>query len=208
MAVVPDDAYRRVVDYLERSQNNVDVTGHFSYSQNALVEETAQFLFPAAYKMPTSPYYHSSIMSAWAQSNGPRFRELAKHSNTYEKWPGETRTATPSDTGYKTIQNVVKVEQTKTYEKENWNTTRKTYEDYYWAFVNSSDPVFAQQAFSGMLEKVTLDMEPNHDMSSWVEDVPEIKQLSNKRIFFMTPMPYMAIVLLIFEILQIIGILH
>ena len=61
----------------------------------------------------------------------------------------------------------------------------KTYQDYYWDYVNAKDPYSAQEALSAMLDKVTEYQEPNTEMTSWVEE-PKATVAVVKRTFSVT----------------------
>lgn len=179
--------------------------GKYAYPTSYLnerVDDTARFLFPAAFSYP------ESVVQAWGQSNDPRFRELSRHTYTV---------ATPDDTGYNTMQSVIKKEQDNAvtraaarYESNGVTTyiypDNKTYKDYYWGFVNSKDTYEAAENFSKMLDKVTLDMEPAEGMASWVEE-PKKEEVAVKS--FNPVLRYtqiLAFVVFINLILQLLGV--
>lgn len=152
------DANLRYADVLFLKK---EVESNLMYSSNSRVEETAKFLFPAAYSYNVTDY--------WGSGN----------CNTYEKLPEETRTLKvvnefldPPKKPYTAPASVAKVTETK----------KDLYTEAYWVYVNSVDSVSATDNLSKMLEYVTMDLEPNHDMSSWVEELVQTKKPEKRKL--------------------------
>lgn len=87
-----------------------------------------------------------------------------------------------------------------------------TYEDLYWEFVNATDSVKAADSLAQMLTKVDMRLEPNHDMSSWVEDKADISDVTftpfYKRTTVMEYACLLAIIAWIHITLQVFGVIR
>jgi hypothetical protein len=201
MAACISHVNRRVTDYIEGSRNLV------GWIENVYLDSTG---LPTALSALTPQQIRDMSLSDYA---------VYRAKSNYAYMPGgpwsnpEPKT---SDSGYNTTQKVITAEMVKepmsqalaAIETAPKPEKKLTYSQYYWKYVNASDGMVAAEAFANMIDSVTVDMEPNEEMSSWLEEPRAEVKLSNTKVFFMSPVPYIIMISVIYCTLGFLGIIH
>lgn len=95
-------------------------------------------------------------------------------SHTYEKLPDETTRIKQPVITAEMIRKPLE-EALEAAKLPSNRVVRKTYEQYYWAYVTATNSLSAAENFAEMINSVTEDMEPAEGMHSWVKDPEERK---------------------------------
>jgi hypothetical protein len=169
MVNLSDTACGRILDYHETNHplaNSVN---------NERVSETAQFLFPRAYYAsakdlyPDSPLAQQALDRAYYIQKSRVEADLARKNEYIKKQEILLEKSRQSIAEVNTI-TAEMVRKPLKEALDSIEESKDTYETLYWKYVNATDTVKAAEALANMLAKVTMDLEPNHDMSSWVEE--------------------------------------